>query len=81
MKGTTMNSLKPFAAVYEGLWKHGYLAEGEALQTLEDMQEGRVKDGLGADPSLASFISAIKAASATFTNEQVRVMLNRASRG
>ena len=75
-----MNPLKTFAAVYEGYLKKGYLAEGEALLTLDDMQEGRVKDGLGADASLATFISAVKVAGKSFTNEEIRVMLNKASR-
>ena len=73
-------SLTPVSVVYDHAVEKEYLAAGEGVLFLEDVQEGFVKDGLGINMELGAFISAVKALAGVPTLVELGNLLRKSAR-
>ena len=73
-----MNSgIRAVSVVYDHAVEKGYIAEKEGTLFLDDVQEGLVKDGLGANTELAVFLVALKSVSPAPALIEIGAMLHR----
>ena len=76
-----MNSIAPISVAYDHAVARGYLAPGDGLSYLVDVQEGLVKDGHGANSTLATFIVAVRTLAPKPSLQEIGDMLRKVGQG
>ena len=68
--------VRAISVVYDYAVEKGYITETEGVLFLDDVQEGLVKDGHGANAELAVFLVALKALSQPPASVEIGEMLS-----
>ena len=71
--------IRAIGVVYDYAVEKGYITGTEGVLFLDDVQEGLVKDGHGANAELAVFLVALKALSQPPASAAIGEMLNKVS--
>ena len=74
-------SMAAISVVHDHAVKAGYITDKESVLFLSDVQEGLVKDGLGENSILATFLSSIKALAKPPSSREIGVMLRKVAFG